>query len=121
MKFTLEWLLEHLDTDASVEEIATTLTTVGLEVESVENPGKALEKFVVAQVVEAQRHPNSDHLNICRVDAGTGELIDVVCGAPNVRTGMKSVFAFPGTYIPGKDFELKAGVVIRGEIGRAHV
>jgi phenylalanyl-tRNA synthetase beta chain len=65
-------------------------------------------------VVEAQPHPNSDHLNVCKVDAGTGELIDVVCGAPNVQTGMKSVFAFPGTYIPGKDFELKGGVVIRG-------
>ena len=115
MKFTLEWLQDHLDTDASVDEISTTLTTVGLEVEGVENQGKALEKFVVAQVVKAEPHPNSDHLNVCKVDAGTGELIDVVCGAPNVVTGMKSVFAFPGTYIPGKDFELKGGVVIRGQ------
>ncbi|UJW84582.1 phenylalanine--tRNA ligase subunit beta [Devosia sp. SL43] len=114
MKFTLDWLKDHLDTDASVDEIATTLTTVGLEVEGVENMGLRLEKFVVAQVVKAEPHPNSDHLNICKVDAGTGELIDVVCGAPNVKTGMKSVFAFPGTYIPGKDFELKGGVVIRG-------
>ncbi|WP_375451212.1 phenylalanine--tRNA ligase subunit beta [uncultured Devosia sp.] len=114
MKFTLDWLKEHLDTAAGVEEISTTLTMVGLEVEGVENQGKALEKFVIAQVVQAQPHPNSDHLNICKVDAGTGTLIDVVCGAPNVKTGMKSVFAFPGTYIPGKDFELKAGVVIRG-------
>jgi phenylalanyl-tRNA synthetase beta chain len=114
MKFTLDWLSDHLDTEASVDEISTTLTTVGLEVEGVENQGKALEKFVVAQVVKAEPHPNSDHLNICKVDAGTGELIDVVCGAPNVVTGMKSVFAFPGTYIPGKDFELKGGVVIRG-------
>ncbi len=114
MKFTLDWLREHLDTTASAEEIAETLTAVGLELESMENQGKALEKFVVAHVVSADPHPNSDHLNICKVDAGTGELIDVVCGAPNARTGMKSVFAFPGTWIPGKDFELKAGVVIRG-------
>jgi phenylalanyl-tRNA synthetase beta chain len=114
MKFTLEWLKEHLDTDASVEEIGKALTTVGLEVEGIENQGKALEKFVVAHVVEAKAHPNSDHLNICKVDAGTGELIDVVCGAPNCRTGLKTVFAAPGTYIPGKDFELKGGVVIRG-------
>ncbi|MFD2648032.1 phenylalanine--tRNA ligase subunit beta [Devosia albogilva] len=114
MKFTLDWLREHLDTTASTEEIGTALTAIGLEVESIENQGNALEKFVVAHVVSAERHPNSDHLNICKVDAGTGELIDVVCGAPNARTGMKSVFAFPGTWIPGKDFELKAGVVIRG-------
>jgi phenylalanyl-tRNA synthetase beta chain len=114
MKFTLDWLKDHLDTNASVDEIGKTLTTIGLELEGVENQGKVLEKFVVARVVKAEPHPNSDHLNVCKVDAGTGELIDVVCGAPNVKTGMKSVFAFPGTYIPGKDFELKGGVVIRG-------
>ena len=114
MKFTLDWLKEHLDTSASPEEISKALTMIGLEVEGVEAQGKALEKFVIAHVVEAKPHPNSDHLNICKVDAGTGELIDVVCGAPNCRTGLKSVFAAPGTYIPGKDFELKGGVVIRG-------
>lgn len=114
MKFTLDWLKEHLDTSASADEIGKALTMIGLEVEGIESQGKALEKFVVAQVAHAEPHPNSDHLNICKVDAGTGELIDVVCGAPNVKSGMKSVFAFPGTYIPGKDFELKAGVVIRG-------
>ncbi len=114
MKFTLDWLKEHLDTTATVEEIGTALTSVGLELEGVENQGKALSAFVVAHVVLSEPHPNSDHLNICKVDAGTGELIDVVCGAPNCVTGMKSVFAFPGTYIPGKDFELKAGVSIRG-------
>ncbi|ODT75574.1 MAG: phenylalanine--tRNA ligase subunit beta [Pelagibacterium sp. SCN 64-44] len=114
MKFTLDWLKEHLDTQASPEEIGKALTMIGLELEGIESQGKALEKFVVAHVVEARPHPNSDHLNICKVDAGTGELIDVVCGAPNCRTGLKSVFAAPGTYIPGKDFELKAGVVIRG-------
>ncbi|MCW5720925.1 MAG: phenylalanine--tRNA ligase subunit beta [Devosia sp.] len=114
MKFTLDWLKEHLDTTASAEEIGKALTMIGLELESMQSQGAALEKFVVAHVVEAKPHPNSDHLNLCKVDAGTGELIDVVCGAPNARTGLKSVFAFPGTYIPGKDFELKAGVVIRG-------
>ncbi|NMA96857.1 MAG: phenylalanine--tRNA ligase subunit beta, partial [Phyllobacteriaceae bacterium] len=114
MKFTLDWLKEHLETTATPEEIGKALTMIGLEVEGIESQGKALEKFVVAHVVEAKPHPNSDHLNICKVDAGTGELIDVVCGAPNCRTGLKSVFAAPGTYIPGKDFELKGGVVIRG-------
>ncbi len=114
MKFTLDWLKDHLDTTASPEEIGKALTMIGLEVEGIEAQGKALEKFTIAHVVEAKPHPNSDHLNICKVDAGTGELIDVVCGAPNCRTGLKSVFAAPGTYIPGKDFELKGGVVIRG-------
>jgi len=115
MKFTLDWLKEHLDTKASAAEISTALTTIGLEVEAVEDRAAALKPFVVARVVSAEPHPNSDHLKVCKVDAGTGSLIDVVCGAPNAVTSMKSVFAFPGTYIPGKDFVLKEGVVIRGE------
>ena len=114
MKFTLDWLREHLDTTASTEDISKALTMIGLEVEEIEDQGAALKPFVVALVVSALPHPNSDHLKICKVDAGTGELIDVVCGAPNAMSGMKSVFAFPDTYIPGKDFTLKAGVVIRG-------
>jgi phenylalanyl-tRNA synthetase beta chain len=115
MKFTLEWLKDHLDTDASVDEIATTLTTVGLEVEGVENQGAALSAFVTAHIVSAEQHPNADKLRVCKVDAGTGELIDVVCGAPNARTGLKSVFAFPGTYIPGKDMTIGKGN-IRGQV-----
>jgi phenylalanyl-tRNA synthetase beta chain len=115
MKFTLNWLREHLDTTASAEEVGKALTMIGLEVEEIVDPAQKLKPFVVAHIVEAKPHPNSDHLNLCKVDAGTGTLIDVVCGAPNARTGLKSVFAAPGTYIPGKDFTLKAGVVIRGE------
>lgn len=115
MKFTLDWLKEHLDTTATADDIGKALTMIGLEVEEIVDPAEKLRPFVVAHVVEARPHPNSDHLNLCKVDAGTGSLIDVVCGAPNARTGMKSVFAFPDTYIPGKDFTLKAGVVIRGE------
>ncbi|MGB3026934.1 phenylalanine--tRNA ligase subunit beta [Paradevosia shaoguanensis] len=109
MKFTLDWLKDHLDTTASADEISEALTTVGLEVESVEDQGKALRDFVVAHVVSAEKHPNADKLRVCKVDAGTGELIDVVCGAPNARTGLKTVFAFPGTYIPGSDFTLTKG------------
>ncbi|MEQ1899981.1 MAG: phenylalanine--tRNA ligase subunit beta [Devosia sp.] len=116
MKFTLDWLKDHLDTEAGADAIAEALTMIGLEVESVEDQGKALRPFVVAKVVSAEPHPNSDHLKVCKVDAGTGTLIDVVCGAPNAVTGMKSVFAFPGTYIPGKDFTLKEGVAIRGAV-----
>lgn len=116
MKFTLDWLKDHLDTNATAAEIAEALTAIGLEVESMTDTAEALKPFVVAHVVSAEPHPNSDHLKVCKVDAGTGTLIDVVCGAPNAVTGMKSVFAFPGTYIPGKDFTLKEGVVIRGAL-----
>ncbi|WP_316357870.1 phenylalanine--tRNA ligase subunit beta [Devosia sp.] len=115
MKFTLDWLNEHLDTDASANEIGETLTKIGLELESVEDQGKALSAFVTAHVVSAEQHPNADKLRVCKVDAGTGELIDVVCGAPNARTGLKSVFAFPGTYIPGKDMTIGKGN-IRGQV-----
>lgn len=115
MKFTLDWLKEHLDTDASADEIGKTLTMIGLELEGMEDQGKALSAFVTAHIVSAEQHPNADKLRVCKVDAGTGELIDVVCGAPNARTGLKSVFAFPGTYIPGKDMTIGKGN-IRGQV-----
>ena len=89
------------------------LTALGLEVEGVENPAEALKDFRVATVIEATQHPNADRLRVCRVDAGDGE-VQVVCGAPNARTGMKGVFAPPGAYIPGTDLLLKKGQ-IRGE------
>ena len=114
MKFTLDWLKDHLETNASVDEISTALTMIGLEVEGIEDQGKALKDFVVAHVVSAEKHPNADKLRVCKVDAGTGELIDVVCGAPNARTGLKAVFAFPGTWIPGSGFTLTKGN-IRGQ------
>ncbi|WDR07127.1 phenylalanine--tRNA ligase subunit beta [Devosia rhodophyticola] len=115
MKFTLDWLKEHLDTDASVADIAKTLTMIGLEVEEVIHEGDALKNFVTAHVVSAEKHPNADKLRVCKVDAGTGELIDVVCGAPNAVTGLKTVFAAPGTYIPGKDMTIGKGN-IRGAV-----
>lgn len=114
MKFTLDWLKEHLDTDATATEIADALNMIGLEVEGIEDQGERLKDFVVGYVVSAEKHPNADRLKVCKVDAGTGEIVDVVCGAPNAVTGMKSVFAFAGTYIPGKDTVLQKGV-IRGE------
>jgi phenylalanyl-tRNA synthetase beta chain len=115
MKFTLDWLKEHLETSASVAEIARTLTMIGLEVEGIEDQGAALKDFVVAHVISAEQHPNADKLKVCKVDAGTGEILDVVCGAPNAKTGMKSVFAAAGTYIPGKDITIGKGV-IRGQV-----
>jgi phenylalanyl-tRNA synthetase beta chain len=106
MKFTLSWLKEHLETEASLNEIVETLTSIGLEVDTVEDRSKGLETFVVGHVLEAKQHPNADRLQICKVDAGTGT-VEVVCGAPNARTGLKAVFAAEGSYIPGTDLTLK--------------
>jgi phenylalanyl-tRNA synthetase beta chain len=114
MKFTLSWLKDYLDTDASAEEIAAALTALGLELESLENPAEALKPFVIAEVLEARRHPNADRLRVCIVSTGAGQPVQVVCGAPNARTGMKGVFAAPGAFIPGTKVALKAGT-IRGE------
>jgi phenylalanyl-tRNA synthetase beta chain len=111
MKFTLSWLKDHLDTTASLDEIVETLTRIGLEVEGVEDKAKALAPYRVAYVVSAEQHPNADRLRVCMVDTGEGAPIQVVCGAPNARTGMKSVFAPPGTYIPGKNITLGVGTI----------
>ena len=111
MKFTLSWLKDHLDTDATLDQIVETLTRIGLEVEYVEDPAKALKDFVIAYVIEAKPHPNADRLRVCMVDAGGPAPVQVVCGAPNARTGMKSVFSAPGTYIPGKKITLGKGVI----------
>src|SRR6478736_641058 len=111
MKFTISWLKEHLDTDASVAEIAETLTRIGLEVEAIEDRAAAFSAFTIARVIEATQHPNADRLRVCLVDTGTGEPVQVVCGAPNARTGMKGVFSPPGSYIPGKDITLGKGVI----------
>jgi phenylalanyl-tRNA synthetase beta chain len=111
MKFTISWLKEHLDTDASVAEIADALTRVGLEVEAIEDRAAALSAFTIAYVIEAKQHPNADRLRVCLVDTGAGEPVQVVCGAPNARTGMKGVFSPPGSYIPGKKVTLGEGVI----------
>ncbi|WP_342359737.1 phenylalanine--tRNA ligase subunit beta [Terrarubrum flagellatum] len=111
MKFSISWLKDHLDTTASPAAIAETLTRVGLEVESIENPAEKLKDFVVARVIEAKQHPNADRLRVCMVDTGSGDPVQVVCGAPNARTGMISVFSPPGTYIPGKKITLGKGVI----------
>ncbi|MDF1792865.1 MAG: phenylalanine--tRNA ligase subunit beta [Thalassobaculaceae bacterium] len=113
MKFTLSWLKDHLDTDAPLQEITDRLTMLGLELEEVEDRAAAFAPFRVAHVVEAVQHPNADRLRVCKVDAGDG-IVQVVCGAPNARTGMKGVFAPPGSYVPGTDLLLKPGK-IRGE------
>lgn len=106
MKFTLAWLTEHLDTEASLEEISEKLTMIGLEVDGIVDRGPALSAFKTAKVISATQHPNADRLKVCTVDTGESE-VQVVCGAPNAREGMVGVFAPPGTYIPGSDFTLK--------------
>jgi phenylalanyl-tRNA synthetase beta chain len=111
MKFTLSWLKEHLETDATLDTITETLTRIGLEVEAVTDPAAKLRDFTIAYVIEAKQHPNADRLRVCMVDTGTGDPVQVVCGAPNARTGMKSVFSPAGTYIPGKDITIGKGVI----------
>ena len=111
MKFSFDWLREHLDTDASAEQIAHRLTNLGLEVEGLSNPAEALAPFRVARVITAEKHPQADKLQVLTVDAGTGEEIQVVCGAPNARAGMLGVFGAPGAYIPGSDITLKVAAI----------
>ena len=109
MKFTLSWLKDHLETEASLTDICEALTRIGLEVEGVDDPAAKLKAFTIAYVIEAKPHPNADRLRVCMVDTGAGAPVQVVCGAPNARTGMKSVFAAPGAYIPGKNITLGKG------------
>ena len=111
MKFTLAWLKEHLDTDHSLGELADKLTMIGLEVERIEDKGKSFTPFVIARVIKARPHPNADRLRVCMVDTGSGEPVQVVCGAPNARTGMKGVFAPVGAFIPGKNITLGVGKI----------
>lgn len=110
MKFTLGWLKEYLDTSASLEQIVEGLYGIGLEVEAIEDKRKALAPFTVAYVKEARKHPDADRLQVCDVVTRSG-LVQVVCGAPNAKTGMKAIFAPPGSYIPGTNMTLEKGVI----------
>ncbi|WOK38155.1 phenylalanine--tRNA ligase subunit beta [Sphingomonas sp. C3-2] len=112
MKFTLSWLKEHLDTDASLDAILEKLTAIGIEVEGVENAAEKLAPFRIARVLTAERHPQADKLQVLSVDAGDGP-IQVVCGAPNARAGLVGVFGTSGAYVPGLDVTLKV-TAIRG-------
>ncbi len=113
MKVPYSWLLDHLDTDASVEAIAETLTTLGLEVEDISNPAQGLDGFEVAEILEAAPHPQADRLKVCRVRRGSGEVLQIVCGAPNARAGLKVVLALPAQKIPTTGQVLKL-TAIRG-------
>jgi len=117
VKFTLSWLKEHLDTDEPLEALANKLTMVGLEVEHIEDKAKALAPFTIARVISAEQHPNADRLRVCMVDTGRPNEegvtapVQVVCGAPNARAGLVTVFSPPGTFIPGKNITLGVGTI----------
>ena len=111
MKFTLSWLKDHLDTDASLDAIVEALTRVGLEVEHVDNPTAKLAPFTIARVLTAAPHPQADKLQVLTVDTGVGDPVQVVCGAPNARAGMVGVFGAPGAYVPGSDLTLKVAAI----------
>ncbi|MBB6011612.1 phenylalanyl-tRNA synthetase beta chain [Aquamicrobium lusatiense] len=110
MKFTLSWLKEHLETEATLDEIVERLTAIGLEVESVDDKA-ALKPFVIAKVLTAEKHPDADKLRVLSVDTGSGTPVQVVCGAPNARAGLVGAFAAPGTYVPGIDVTLSVGKI----------
>ena len=111
MKFTLSWLREHLETEATLEQITEGLTRAGLEVEGVEDAAAKLAPFTIAEVLSAERHPQADKLQVLMVSTGSGEPLQVVCGAPNARAGMKGVFGAPGAYVPGLDVTLKVAAI----------
>jgi len=111
VKLTLSWLKEHLDTDAGADVIAEKLTSIGLEVESVTDSSAALKDFIVAEIVAAEKHPQADRLRVCTVNAGDKTPLQIVCGAPNARAGIKVVLARPGTVIPATGDVLKPGVI----------
>jgi len=112
MKFTLSWLKDPSRHRRAVEKLAEKLTMIGLEVESLDDKAKALAPFTIARVISAEQHPNADRLRVCMVDTGNGAApVQVVCGAPNARAGLVSVFSAPGTYIPGKNITLGVGTI----------
>ncbi|THD46774.1 MAG: phenylalanine--tRNA ligase subunit beta [Bradyrhizobium sp.] len=117
MKFTLSWLKDHLETDEPLEKLADKLTMIGLEVENIEDKAKLLSPFTIARVISAEQHPNADRLRVCMVETGQkneqglAAPVQVVCGAPNARAGLVSVFSAPGTFIPGKNITLGIGTI----------
>ena len=106
MKFTLSWLKDYLNTNSEIAKISDTLTNIGLEVEKISDRTEELHPFTVAYVKNAEKHPNADRLKVCQVETKIGT-VQVVCGAPNARTGMKGIFAPEGSFIPGTGITLK--------------
>ena len=113
MKFTLNWLKDHLETECSLNEICDGLIGLGHEVEEVVDPAQSLSDFRIVEIKEAQPHPEADRLQLCTID-DNGSILQIVCGAPNARAGLKTVLAPIGTYVPGIDIIIKKGI-IRGQ------
>ncbi len=111
MKFSLTWLEDHLETEASLQEILDALNAIGLEVEGVEDPAEQLAGFTVAKVLTAAKHPDADKLQVLTVDTGSGDPLQVVCGAPNARAGMKGVLGQPGAVVPSNGMELRKSAI----------
>jgi len=111
MKFSITWLKDHLETKASLQEITDALTAIGLEVEGVEDPAERLAGFTVAKVLTAEKHPDADKLQVLTVDTGEGDPLQVVCGAPNARAGMKGVLGQPGAVVPSNGMELRKSAI----------
>jgi len=111
MKFSTTWLKDHLETDATLGEITAALNAIGLEVEGVEDPSQTLAGFKVAHVLSAEKHPDADKLQVLKVDTGEGDPVQVVCGAPNARAGMKGVLGLPGAVVPSNGMELRKAAI----------
>ena len=110
MKFTLNWLKDHLETECSLSEICDGLVRLGHEVEEVVDPAQSLSDFRIVEIKTAQSHPEADRLQLCTVD-DNGSILQIVCGAPNARAGLKTVLAPIGTYVPGIDIIIKKGII----------
>lgn len=111
MKFSLTWLKDHLDTNASTADLAAAMNRIGLEVEGIDDPADRLAGFTVAKVLTAKKHPDADKLQVLTVDTGNGDPLQVVCGAPNARAGMKGVLGQPGAVVPSNGMELRKSAI----------
>ena len=106
MKITLNWLKEHLDTKLTENQIIDKLTDIGLEVESVDGQSGELDSFIVAKILKSEKHPDADRLKVCDVDIGSGDPVKVVCGAPNAKEGLLTIYAPPGAVVPKNQMKL---------------
>ena len=107
MKFTKDWLQDHLKTNKTELQIIEKLNNIGLEVENIELSKNELSDFTVAKIVKSEKHPNADRLKLCKVDIGNGKIVDVVCGAPNARDNLVTIYAPPGSIIPKNQMKLQ--------------
>ena len=107
MKFTTKWLKDHLNTNKNEQQIVNTLNRIGLEVESISPIRNELSDFIVAKIIKSEKHPNADRLKLCDVDIGDKNILKVVCGAPNAKDGLLTVYAPPGSVIPKNKMKLE--------------